>query len=186
MKYKVFVILLIAILGLGLLSLTYEGPKFSCADAPKEAITEINHEKVRQWVQIDCTPVGHIINPKEGYTWSYYGRYSPISFYAQGTGKNGKLEKTGHDAYYRKVTIIEVGEEKGKTIVNALSPNGAVADEVPNIYGIRAEAYNGERHTFFMLEFKDHLIGAMRCHKPFECENEIQIMPFSIYEDNKG
>ncbi len=156
-----------------------------CEDAPKEAVTTVDHERVGEWVKIVCTKYGHVIVPADGYLWSYYGGFAPIAFFAQGTGKDGSLEEVRHSAYYQKLLIKELGEEKSKRIAIAASFNSQIEGEVPVVYAIRGITHTDDKHTFFIQRFSNRLRGAIRCHKPFECDNELQLMPFFVYKADK-
>ena len=124
-----------------------------CKDAPPAAVTKIEHKKVSNWAQVVCTKLGHVLVPQNNYIWSYYGGFAPLAFFAQGVGKNGKLQEVGHSAYFAKIKIKELNKEKSKKVAIAASFNKQLEGEIPKVYAIQAIAYNGEKHTFFIQEF---------------------------------
>jgi hypothetical protein len=159
-----------------------EGPFISCKGSPHQAILAIPSKVVSAWAQVACSKYGHVIVPAEGYLWSLYGGFAPIVFSAQEMSATKPPKEVGNTVYFLSINVERLSPEKAKALATEASWDKEAPKTVPSAYFVTATSSTGLSHRFWLLQYSDHISGAMPCPKEMQCDKADELMPFFIYD----
>lgn len=124
----------------------YAEPVGDCASSPQDAVLELP-EAMQSFAQLACTPYGHIIMQKDGWTWTYPGGAAPILIPSQTAQANP--QQLGNESYFRTIRFEEVAADETVTVLAALGLGTLGPDRDPAVYRLTTVNQAGEESLLY-------------------------------------
>lgn len=121
-------------------------PVGDCASSPPDAVLELP-QTMQTFAQLACTPYGHIIMQKDGWTWTYPGGMAPMLIPSQTARANP--EQLGNASYFRSIEFQPVDAEEIVAALAALGLGTLGPEKDPDVYQLIAANQAGEESVLY-------------------------------------
>lgn len=118
-----------------------------CAGSPQDAVLKLP-QGMQEFAQLTCTPFGHIIMQKDGWTWTYPGGVAPILIASQTTQANP--QQLGNNSYFRSIEFDPVAEDEKVSVLAALGLGTLGPDKDPEVFRLTTSNHAGEESTLYL------------------------------------
>ncbi len=145
-------------------------PVGDCSGTPEQAVMVLP-SPLSEWGKIACTPYGHIITNKEGWTWSNPGSYSPIMIPSQMVRSNP--EPLGSKSFFTEINMVAVTGQQALDAIKLFEAGFDSSETAPTVYSLTVSSVSGKELGFQFFDYGDSQWG-MWCNK--ECNPNSKFM----------
>lgn len=157
-KTAIFLAAMIAASALGTASVK-AGNSDACSGTPFDAVMRLP-SVIAKWGHIACTPIGHVLESRDGWVWASVDSGSNVLIPSQISSRNPR--EVGNESYFTAIKAIQLAADDAAA-ATALFNDGLSFDEPGSkVYRVDVISVSGATNTLYFFDFGS-FAGGMAC-----------------------
>jgi hypothetical protein len=127
-----------------------------CTGSPFDAVTSIP-SPLRKWAHIDCTPFGHVLASRDGWTWAWLDGSGTVFVPSQMVEKDP--DRLGNESYFTRIKVSELDAEESAGALEYFQDALEATEAMPHGYRAALTSVSGMNMTLYFFDFGDFAWG---------------------------
>ena len=169
-KSAIFLAALVVALGLGTASVRADNSD-ACSGTPFDAVMRLP-SVIAKWGHIACTPMGHVLESRDGWVWASVDSGSNVLIPSQVSSRNPR--DVGNDSYFTTIKATQLATDDAATAISLFNEGLNFDEPNSNVYRVEVISASGASNTLYFFDFGS-FAGGMACPDS-ECDPDTRFL----------
>ncbi len=169
-KAAIFVTALVAALGFGAASVKADNSD-ACSGTPFDAVMRLP-TAIAKWGHIACTPIGHVLESRDGWLWASVDSGSDVLIPSQVSSRNPR--EVGNGSYFTTIKATLLAADDAAAAVSLFNDGLKFDESDSKVYRVEVVSVSGATNTLYFFDFGS-FAGGMACPDG-ECDPDTRFL----------